>query len=172
MSLLLLKTFPWPTNSLTLKADFTMVSFIWPVTSLVSSAPFTPFILGCRHSESSLLHQPFNHKSKAFVSAVSMDWNVLHQIPQYFLSGLYSHGTFIRDTFPDHFFLKYQVPSSLITLTCNFFTLSYFKAFNNILKKIFNIHFGTAYFGTRHSSKIFINIHSFSFHNISGIYIL
>lgn len=164
MSLLLLKTFPWPTNSLTLKADFTMVSYIWPVTSLVSSAPFTPFILGCRHSESSLLHQPFNHKSKAFVSAVSMDWNVLHQIPQYFLSGLYSHGTFIRDTFPDHFFLKYQVPSSLITLTCNFFTLSYFKAFNNIL--------GTAYFGTRHSSKIFINIHSFSFHNISGSYIL
>ena len=136
MSLLLLKTFPWPINSLILKADFTMVSFIWPVTSsLVSSAPFSPFILGCGRSESSLLQQPFNHKSKAFVSAISIAWNVLHQIQHFFLSDLYSHGTFIRDTFPDHFFLKYQVPSSLITLTCNFFTLSYFKAFNNILKK-------------------------------------
>lgn len=34
------------------------------------------------------------------------------------------------------------------------------------------MYFGSAYFGTRFSSKIIINIHSFSFHNISVRYIL
>ena len=136
MSLLLLKTFPWPVNLLAIKAYFTIVSFIRPGTSSrISSLPFSPFTLDGGQSQSHLLSSqtlrshvqdlcvcyfhclvcssPSTSKLSSF--QVSTPWN------------------FIRAVFPDHFFP--EVPISLLSLKSFFFffnSITYFQLLNNI----------------------------------------